>query len=118
MQSQSIDFTNEFSQEYIPSGGPVLIEITRYFKSDGGKCDIVIRLKKSLCGQTKAAHLWYENLKNGLLDRGFVASKVDPCLFMYNIVICVVYVEGCIVWALSQSDIDNTMKYFKEGGPS
>ena len=47
LQSQSIDFTNAFVKEYILSGDPVFIELSRYFKSDGGQCDVVIRLKKS-----------------------------------------------------------------------
>ena len=47
-----------------------------------------------------------------------MTSKVDPCLFMSNTVNCVVYVDDCIFWARSQSEIDNVMKYFKEDGPS
>ena len=74
-------------------GETVLIELPSDFKSDGGKCDVVIRLNKSLYGQAKAAHLWYENLQNGLLERGFVMSKVDPCLFMSKTEMCVVYVD-------------------------
>ena len=45
-------------------------------------------------------------------------NKVDPCLFMSNTVICVVYVDDCLFWARSQSDTDNVMKYLKEDGPS
>ena len=45
-------------------------------------------------------------------------SKVDPCLLIYKTVICVVYVDDCIFWARSQSEIDNVMHYFKEDGPS
>ena len=67
LQSQSIDFTNAFAQAYIPSGEPVFIELPRYFKSDGGQYDVVLKLKKSLYGQAKAARLWYEKLRNGLL---------------------------------------------------
>ena len=44
-------------------------------------------------------------------------SKVDPCLFVYKTGICVVYVDDCLFWARSQSEIDNVMKYFKEDGP-
>ena len=117
-QSQSIDFTNAFTQEDIPSGEPVFIELPRYFKSDGGQHYVVIKLKKSLYGQAEAARLWYEKLRNGLLERGFVISKVDPCLFMSKNVICVVYVDDCLFWSRSQSDIDNVMKSFKEDGPS
>ena len=40
LQSQSIDFTNAFVQADIPSGGPVLIEITRDFMSYRGQNDV------------------------------------------------------------------------------
>ena len=88
------------------------------FKIDGGQHDVVLKLKKIIYGQSKAARLWYEKLRNGLLERGFVMSKVDPCLFMSKTVICVVYVDDCLFWARSKSDIDNVMKSFKEYGPS
>ena len=45
-------------------------------------------------------------------------SKVDTCLFMSKTVICVVYVDDCLFWARSQSEIDNVMNYLKEYSPS
>ena len=89
--NQLIDFTNAFSQEDIPSGEPVFIELPRGFKSDGEQGDVFLRLKKSLYGQAKAARLWYEKFWNGFLERGFWMSKVDPCLFMSKTVIYVAY---------------------------
>ena len=118
LQSQSIDFTNSFAQADIPSGYPVFIELPRDLKSDGGQHDVLLKLNKSLYGQAKAARLWYEKLLNGLLERGFVMSKVDHRLFMSKTVICVVYVDDCLFWAPSQSEIDNLMESFKEDGPS
>ena len=82
---------------------PVFIELTRDFKCDGGQGDVFIRLNKNLYGQAKAAHLWYKHFRNGLLERGFVMSKVDPCLFMSKTVIFVVYVDYCLFWVRSQS---------------
>ena len=113
MQSQSIDFKNAFAQADIPSEVPVFIELPMDFKSDGGQDDFDLILKKSLYGQAKVARLWYENFRNGLLKRNFVMRKVDPCLFMSKNVICVLYVDDCLFWARSQSDIDNVMKSFK-----
>ena len=115
---QIIYFTNAFAQEYIPIGDPVFIELPRDFKSDGGQDDVVLKLKKILYGQVEAAHLCYEKLRNGLLESGFLMSKVDPCLFMSKTLICVVYVDDCLFWERSKSDIDNLMKYFKEDDPS
>ena len=42
-KSQSIDFTNAFAQTYIPIGEPIFIELPRYFNSDGGQVDVVLR---------------------------------------------------------------------------
>ena len=78
LKIQSIDFTNSFAKAYIPSGETVFVEIPRYFKSGGGQHDVFIKSKKILYGQAKVARLWYENLRNGLLERGFVMIKVDP----------------------------------------
>ena len=64
---------------------------------------IFLRLKKIIYGQDEAARLWYEKLPNGLLERGFVMRKVDPCLFMSNTVICAVYVDDFLFLARSQS---------------
>ena len=57
LQSQSIDLKNTFDQGDIRSEEPVLIELTRYFKSDGGQHDVVLKLKKSLYGQAEDAHI-------------------------------------------------------------
>ena len=118
LKSQSIDFTNAFTQEDIPSGEPVFIKLPRDFKSYGGQYYVVIKLKKILYGQAEAAHPCYEKLRNVLLERGFVMSKVDHCLFMSKTVICVVYVDYCLFWARSKYEIDNVIKSFKEDGPS
>ena len=63
LKNQNIDFKNAFAQEYIPSGGLVFIELISYFNSYRGKCDVVIRLKKSLYGQALPARLWCEKLQ-------------------------------------------------------
>ena len=60
--SQSIDFTNAFDQVDIPSGELVFIEITRDFKSELGQGDAILRLKKSLYGQSEYSYLWHEKM--------------------------------------------------------
>ena len=82
LQSQIIDFTNALAQADIPGGDPVFVELPKDFNSGEVQGDVVLRLKKILYGKAEAALLWYEKLRNGLLERGFVMSKVDPCLFM------------------------------------
>ena len=113
LQSKTFDFKNSFAQSDIPSGVPVFIGPPRYFKNDGVNFDVVVSLKMILYSQDKAARLWYEKSLNGLLDRGFVVRKMDPCLLISKTVICVVYVYDFLFWNLSQSDIGNVMKSLK-----
>ena len=61
LESQNIDFTNDFVQSDIPSVNTVFIELPMDFRSDEGQYDVVLRLKKILHGQSKATSLWYEN---------------------------------------------------------
>ena len=105
LHSQSIDYKNALAQADITGGEPVFVELSRYFKSDGGQCDVVIRLKKIIYGEAKDAGLSYKLLRNSLLDCGFVLIKVDPCLFMSKTEFLVIYVDDFLFWKLSQSDI-------------
>ena len=112
LQSQSVFFANAFALADIPSGEPVFIKLPMDFNSDGVQGDVVLRLKRSLYVQAEAVRLWYERLRNGFLEHGFVMSKVDTCLFMLKTVVCVVYVDYFIFWGRSQSDIDSVIKSF------
>ena len=118
LKSQSIDLKNTFAHAYILSGGPVSIELPRYFNSYGGQYDVVLRLNKILYGQAKSARIWYKIFLNGLLYYSFVVSIVDTCMFISKNVIFVVYVDDCLFWKYSQSDIDIFTKSLKEDGPS
>ena len=117
-QSQIIYLKNEFDQVDITREEQVFIEIPRYFNSDRVQCDIFLRLKKSLHGQSKYTRLWYERLWNGLSVCGFVARKADTWLFMSKNVSCMVYVDDYLFWVRSKSNIEKAMKSFKEYGPS
>ena len=113
LQSQIIDFTNVFDQADIPSEEPVFIELPSNFKSDGEQGDVVLRLNKILYGRAESARIWYEKLQNGLLDRSFVVGKVNPWIFVSKTLICVVYLDDCLFWECSQSDIDKCNELFQ-----
>ena len=52
---------------------------------------------------------FYLHLKKGLEQRGFNQSKIDPCLFYSDTVICLVYVDNCWFSARDMKDIDKTI---------
>ena len=43
-------------------------------------------------------------------------SRVDPCLFYSKTVICVFYVDDCLLWSKSQSEIDKLLESFEKDG--
>ena len=57
---------------------------------------------------------FYRHLKNGFEQHGFKQSKMDPCLFYDDKVICLVYVDDCLFFARQVKDIDNVIKDLKE----
>ena len=42
----------------------------------------VLKLKKSPYGLKQASLNWFEKLKQGLTDRGFSPSAINPCLYL------------------------------------
>ena len=58
---------------------------------------MVLKLVKSLYGLRQAPKSFFDKLCNGLLERGFVQSEHDQCLFIKKDMICVVYVDDTIL---------------------
>jgi hypothetical protein len=61
----------------------------------------ICKLDKALYGLKQAPRAWYSRLSSKLLDLGFVSSKSDTSLFIYNkcgiIIYMLVYVDDIIV---------------------
>lgn len=92
--TRQVDYTNAFAQADIQE--EVYIEPPRGFSGQDG-LDKVLRLNKSLYGLKQAPKTFFDKLRAGLLERGFTPSNIDPCLFMKNNMICVVYVDDTIL---------------------
>jgi hypothetical protein len=68
---------------------------------------VVLLLLKSLYGLRQVPRTFYEKLIDGLLERGFTQSEIDPCFFMKKDCICVVYVDGTIFAGPDASLLEN-----------
>ena len=80
--TRQVDYTNAFAQADIKE--EVYVEYPRLFGPASGK-DRVLRLCKSLYGLRQAPRTFFEKLKSGLEERGWIQSIVDSCLFLKNI---------------------------------
>jgi hypothetical protein len=57
----------------------------------------VLKLKKSLYGLKQASLIWFQKLKQGLVDQGFTPSEIDPCLYLKENIVLLNYVDDFIL---------------------
>jgi hypothetical protein len=76
----------------------------------------VLKLKKSLYGLKQSPRNHYQNLKSKLEDLGFVSCASDPCLFVSDKVIALVYVDDTLFFARNPEDVDITIKGLRDLG--
>ena len=69
-----------------------------------------MKLNNSLYGLKQAPKTFYEKLKEGLVERGFIPSILDPCLFMKKDMICLIYVDDTIITGPDSKAIDDLIK--------
>lgn len=89
----------------------VYIQMQRGF-SEQGK---VLKLKKSLYGLKQAPRNFFLHLKAQLEAIGFRSlEEVDPCLFISENVICLVYVDDTLFYSPKEEFIEDAIKRLRE----
>ena len=77
----------------------VYVQMPRGFEQPG----MVLKLNKSLYGLRQSPKNWFDFLKSQLEDVGFEqALDVDPCLFISDKVICLVYVDDSLFFTVQR----------------
>jgi hypothetical protein len=101
--TRQVDYTNAFAQAELNED--VYVESPRLFGPASGK-DKVLHIRKSLYGLQQAPRTFFEKLRAGLLERGWIQSEIDSCLFLRVGMICVVYVDNTIFASANVEDLD------------
>jgi hypothetical protein len=85
----------------------VFIEIPRGFSQPGK----VLKLKRSLYGLRQSPRNFFQHLKAKLESVGFVTNEaVDPCLFISDRVICLVYVDDTLFFSPKEEYINDIIE--------
>ena len=73
-------------------------------------------LNKILYNQAGVHTIWFKKLNTGSEYRHFDPSDYDPCLFISNKVVYLVYVDGCLWFSKYRKYIDGAIKYSRKEG--
>jgi hypothetical protein len=79
LESESVDLILAFPQADLKVN--IWMELPQGIVLDSSpksSCTYILKLKKSLYGLKQASLIWFEKLKQGLMDRGFTPSEINP----------------------------------------
>ena len=119
LKSIQLDYTSAFCQARIeedvygrlPRGWETL---NRMGLEEKFKENHVLKLKRCLYGLRQSPKNFYEHLKERLEKIGFTQSKCDPCLFIRRGVVCLVYVDDCLLFGKEQNELDKMVQDLKD----
>ena len=105
------DFDKMSPEEQAKTG--VYVEMPRGFSKPGK----VLKLKKALYGLRSSPRSFYLYLRDILEEGGLKCQEdVDPCLFISDKVICLLYVDDTLLYAKRDEDIDEVLAYLRKRG--
>jgi hypothetical protein len=110
-----VDYSNAFAQGMLAE--QIYLRLPQGCTGKYGD-DTVLKLNRSLYGLKQAALCWFDKLRDALLALGWTQPlpHLEPCLFVKNGVICLVYVDDCLFFARDKSQIQNYIKEIQDAG--
>jgi hypothetical protein len=124
LKTRQVDYTQAFPQA--PLNDPVYMRTPQgWFVNDSGSLQQhpdpkhhdtkhFLQLNKNLYGCKQAARNWFKYLTQGLLAQGFTQSKVDPCLYLRQDCMMVVYMDDCLIFSHSDRVINDLLSKLSE----
>ena len=73
----------------------------------------VLKLQKNLYGLKQAGHNWFEKLSRAFGNLSINPSKVDPCVFIGDDIIVLVYVDDCLIFSRDKDKINQLIDKLK-----
>ena len=70
----------------------------------------MLKLNKSLYGLKQGSYYWFQKLKKALIDRNFVPSAVNSCIYFAENTIAIVHVDDVIIVAMNKLKLDSIVK--------
>lgn len=106
LKMRQVDYVQAFTQAPLEDDVYMQIPAGFYVDNPENNNHKVIKLKKTLYGLSQASRSWFLTISAGLKSRGFRQSEIDPCLFIKDDIICLIYVDDTIFFARDDETIN------------
>ena len=114
LKSRQIDFTQAFPQAECTDETYMKLPAGWTVNDPDSNEKYCLRLKRNLYGTCTASKNWYDKIAAGLVARGFHQSKIDPCLFLRNDCMLVIYTDDCICFSKETETAKQLIKDLKD----
>jgi hypothetical protein len=102
--TRQIDFVLAYPQA--PAECEMYMEIPRGFEHHGSRKTHALKLVKNIYGTRQAGRVWNQHIHDGLLERGYVQSSVDHCVYYNGKTVFLLYVDDGIFAGPDAKEID------------
>ena len=99
--SVQADITAAFVHAELDEDEHIYVHQAAGFKRDG---NLVYKLRRSVYGLRQSPRNFFQYLSSKMQDAGLRPSKLDPCLFVGDRVIAVIYVDDVLLYSKSACD--------------
>jgi hypothetical protein len=107
-ETRQIDFVLAFPQADVECD--MYMEIPPGFNlKQGTKKQYCLKLTKNIYGTKQAGRVWNKHLHKGLTELGYVASKIDPCVYYKGKTVFMVYVDDGIFAGPDKQEINGLL---------
>jgi hypothetical protein len=106
--TRQIDFVLAYPQADVEC--EMYMEIPRGFEHAGSRKTHALKLIKNIYGTRQAGRVWNQHIHNGLLERGYVQSTVDHCVYYHGKTVFLLYVDDGIFAGPDADAIDALIK--------
>ena len=112
LKSKQGDVTAAFLHASVEKDEKIYVHMPRGFSKPGK----VLKLKKTLYGLRQSPRAFWKYMVQKMADVGMPQSDLDPCLFIGEKVICIVYVDDLLFWARDETDISEVALKLRDIG--
>ena len=107
LNSRQIDYVNAYTQA--PADCDIFMSIPASFTIQNGTLEFSGTSARNNYGLKQAGNNWFDALKTSLLSMQFRQSDHDPCLFIRNNCLILVYVDDCLIFSKDYAILDSVI---------